>query len=165
MASKLSSSLVPLFSLGLACCGLHACGGSGNGPATAVTTVRVYAGGGGDDMVEAVGSNRDAAVLGLKFALGGRPAAGQPLTVTVRFTPHADLAHILARLHVDNEIELRNGAELPMLDHPVRDVAVDESFVVTPRHAGVYTLSVTVTSDGDAASVSRTFSIPLIVGP
>ena len=152
--------------LSLVCCGLYACGGAGSGPAPAATSARAHTGGGGgDDMVEAVGSNLDATTLDLKFALGARPVAGQPLIIHVRMTPLVDLGRVEARMHADEGMELRPAIELAELDHPVHDVAVDREITAVPAHEGIYTIQVTVTTDGDAASVSRTYGIPVIVAP
>jgi len=147
----------------LLCGCLCACGGAGGGPAPAVTAAVKHPGGGADDMVQAVSSGRDAPALELKFALGQRPVTGQPLDIRLRWIPHMELGHLETRLHADDGLELRSGTGLPVLEHPARDVPVEQHFAVMPAHDGIFAIQVTVTMDSDSGVVSRTFAIPVIV--
>lgn len=155
--------------LALACGGLAACGHSGSGTAPAAPAAAAAAAprtphGPADDLVQAVSSGQDEN-LDLRFAVREKPVAGRPVDITVQLTPRTDLEHLTARVHVDDGLTLRSGAELPPLDHPQRDQPVQQEIVAMPARDGIYTIMVTVTAELGSGSLSRTFAIPLMVGP
>ena len=117
------------------------------------------------DLVEAVSASHSTGPVDLKFALRRRPVAGQPLTVRLRLSLSSSLDRVEARFHSDDGLDIRAGSTLEPLERPAAGVNVEHDLVVVPEREGVYSLMATVTTTSQSESVSRSFSIPILVDP
>lgn len=119
-----------------------------------------------DNMVAAVATGKTSTVIGVYFALGNAPTIDNALPIDVAIVPHQGFNSLKARFYTQGDgLTLVSGDLL----QPVGDVQAETSFdhklVLMPRKEGVYTVSANLETEGAEGSVSRIFSIPVIVSP
>lgn len=155
-----------IVALGMAI-GLSGCGSSdptaGTEGRPATKTSRP-AGDNHPDMVAAVNASKTAGAVELYFSIPSAPVVGQPIDIQLVITPLTDLERIIARFQATEGLEVMHGAESGPHDNPARGVEIPHTLTVRPKADGVYAIQAIVLSDSDTQSVSRTFSIPIIVG-
>jgi hypothetical protein len=154
--------------------GLSACGGSSNKPADAQSSVKktVVHHGAADpsarspeDMVTAVSPCKAGPPVELKFELREAPKAGEALEVDVAILPDAPaINRLYGKFSGGDGVDLVDGGDLAAVDKPPQGTAIRHLLRVLPKKDGIYTVNATVTVDLADDSVTRTFSIPLIVG-
>ena len=156
----------------LAACGLlGACHRAGSGSAAPLVKRHAEAASspadaGPSDLVAAVsGGGADEGPVGLKFQLQQRPVAGQPEVITLRLVANQALEHLEARFRPDDGLEVTQGGDFDPEGQMEAGTSVDHVLTLVPDHEGVYTVMATVTSRAAAEGVSRTFVIPIVVGP
>jgi hypothetical protein len=153
-----------------ACGVLGACHHSGGAPLVKRHAGPVTAGSGADqgpaDLVSAVSSSgATEGVVSLKFQVVQRPIAGQPVVLVLRLMANQPLEHLEARFHTDDGLEIPQGGDFDPEGHLDAGTAVDHSLTVVAAHSGVYTIMATVTTGSAADALSRSFVIPIVVGP
>ena len=153
-----------------ACGVLGACHHSGGAALIKRHAGSVAAGSGADqgpaDLVSAVSSSgATEGVVSLKFQLVQRPVAGQPVVLLLRLMANQPLEHLEARFHTDDGLEIPQGGDFDPEGHLDAGTAVDHSLTVMAAHEGVYTVMATVTTGSAADALSRSFVIPIVVGP
>jgi hypothetical protein len=116
------------------------------------------------DLVSAVSGNGGAdGAVGLKFELGQRPVAGQPLLLTLRLVANQPLEHLEARFHADEGLQVTEGSDFESPGHMDAGDSVDHALTVLPDRDGVYSVMATVTTGSATEGVSRSFVIPIVV--
>lgn len=116
------------------------------------------------DLVSAVsGGAGDDGPIGLKFQLGQRPVAGQPVVITLRLVVNQALEHLEARFHTDEGLTLTQGGVLDPEGPMDVGGTVDHTLTLVPAHDGVSTVMATVTTIAADQTVSRSFIIPIVV--
>lgn len=159
----------------LAACGLL--GACHHGAASATPLVKRHSGpgsgsgpGAGDapagptDLVSAVSGGGEEGPAGLKFQVGQRPVAGQPVVITLRLVANQALDHLEARFRPDEGLEVSQGGDFDPQGHLDAGETVDHDLTLIPDHDGIYTVLATVTTGSADAAVSRSFVIPIVVG-
>jgi len=116
------------------------------------------------DLVSAVSGGGGEGPVGLKFQVGQRPAAGQPVVVTLRLIANQALDHLEARFRPDEGLEVTQGGDFDPQGHMDVGETVDHDLTLVPGHDGIYTVLATVTTGSADAAVSRSFVIPIVVG-
>ena len=154
--------------------GLSACGGSKGSADTAHSSARQAtahrgaadpSGRAPDDMVAAVSAGKGGPPVGLKFELRGAPQPGQPLDVDIAILPDAPaISRLYARFMGGEGIDLVDGGELAAIDKPAQGAVIRHVLRVLPKQDGIYTFSAAVSVELADDSVTRTFTIPVIVG-
>jgi hypothetical protein len=156
--------------------GLSACGGSSNQPADAThsTAKKSEPGHHGPanpaerslaDMVTAVSAGKGGPPVELKFELRDAPKAGQALEVDMAIlTDAAAINRVYAQFSGGDGIDLVEGSNLPAIEKPAQGQVIRHLVQVLPQKDGIYTLNAAVTLDLADGSVTRTFTIPVIVG-
>jgi hypothetical protein len=118
------------------------------------------------DLVAAVslGGSGEGAVS-LKFQLGQRPMAGQPVDIVLRLVANQPLEHLEARFHTDDGLDIPQGSDFDPEGHMDPGSAIEHRLTVVAAHEGVYTVMATVTNGTAADAVSHSFVIPIVFGP
>jgi hypothetical protein len=116
------------------------------------------------NMVSAVSSGKSSEDLQLKFELKGKPAVGQPVDIVLALIPGQELDRVLTTFQGSDGLDISAGAKPDPVDHPPVGVPVDYTVTVVAKRDGVFSLSALVLADSRTASVSRTFSVPVIAG-
>lgn len=143
--------------------------GAGEGGTARVTAARArrtaQAGGvAAQDMVRAVSAGGAGAPVELRFALQGRPAAGQPLELDVALTAVTPVQRLRATFQGGEGFEVRAGHTLGPLEGPQVGEARTHRVTVVPRTDGIFNLSAVVLVEQASGELARTFAIPVIVG-
>lgn len=117
-------------------------------------------------MVSAVVANKSAAVpVQVKFSLGSRPTAAEPLDVGLVVLPTAaTIDRISGKIVTDDGLDIVGGADITATDHPAEGVPLEHAVKLLPRRDGVFTFNAVITVDSGADTSTETFSMPLIVG-
>ena len=155
--------------------GLSACGGSANQSADAShSAAKKTAAHHGpadpserspQDMVSAVSAGKGGPPVELKFELRDAPKAGEALEVDIAVLPDSPAINRLYGKFIGGEgIDLVEGGDLAAVDKPAQGTVIRHVVRVLPKKDGIFTLNAAVTVDLADDSVTRTFTIPLIVG-
>jgi hypothetical protein len=117
------------------------------------------------DMVAAVSAGRAGPPVEVKFDLRDLPQAGQPLDVDIAVVPDSpSISRIYAKFQGGDDFSLVDGGELAQVDKPAAGSVIRHVVRVVPKRDGIFALSATVSVDLADDSLTRTFSIPVIVG-
>ena len=118
-----------------------------------------------EDMVAAVSAGKGGPPVELKYELRGAPKAGEELDVDIAVLPvSAAINRLYARFQGGGEIELVDGAEISAIEKPAQGSVIRHLLRVLPKQDGIFTLNAAVSVELADDSVTRTFTIPLIVG-
>jgi hypothetical protein len=118
-----------------------------------------------EDMVAAVSASKSGPPVELKFELRERPEAGQPLDVDIAVLPDAPaISRIYAKFQGGEGFSVVDGSELSDVEKPAMGSVIRHVVRVVPKQDGIFALSATVAVDAGNDSLTRTFSIPVIVG-
>jgi hypothetical protein len=117
------------------------------------------------DMVAAVSASKAASVISLHFALRAQPTVNTPLPVEVAIVPHRKFASI--RVHFENQdgLTATAGENLGPVTDAETETALLHQLVLLPSKAGMFMVTSSVEIESEDGSVTRTFSIPIIVAP
>jgi hypothetical protein len=117
------------------------------------------------DMVAGVSPSKAGPPVALKFELREQPHAGQTLDVDIAVLPGAPaIDRIYGKFHGAEGLDLVEGGELPAIDKPAVGSVIRHVVRVLPKQDGIFTMSATVSVDLADESITRTYSIPVIVG-
>jgi hypothetical protein len=117
------------------------------------------------DMVEGVTLSKSGPPVELKYELRQAPQPGQPLDVDIAVVPGATpVDRIYAKFQVGQGLDLVEGGEIAAVDKPVSGTPIRHVVRVLPKTDGIYTVSAMIAVDTPTDSITRTFSIPVIVG-
>jgi hypothetical protein len=114
-------------------------------------------------MAHAVGNGKPGAAVEIRYEFSSKPAVGTPMELQIAFVPHAGVDSM------DIAVSGMDGVTLSgTLNASFAEVESSKPYMhtvsVLPDRAGVYYLSVVVTTQIGNSNLSRTFSIPFSVG-
>lgn len=115
-------------------------------------------------MVRAVSAGGAGAPVELRFALQGRPTAGQPLEIEVAITAVTPVERLRATFQGGEAFEVQAGPALGPLQRPQVGQSATHRVTVVPRADGIFNLSAVVLVEQASGELARTFAIPVIVG-
>jgi hypothetical protein len=117
------------------------------------------------DMVSAVSAGKGGPPVELKYELRGAPEAGKPMDVDIAVLPDAPaIARLYGRFQGSDGIELVDGSELAAIEKPAQGSVIRHVIRVVPKEDGIFTVNAAVSVELADDSVTRTFTIPVIVG-
>lgn len=117
------------------------------------------------NMVAAVSSGKTATVIGVHFALGAAPAVGQSLPVSIAVVPHTSFSSVQASFEAPDAVILATGELIEPLKDVKPESIISHTLVLQPRQEGVFLVTAAVETEGEEGTVTRIYSIPLIVNP
>ena len=154
----------------LACCALlAACDdapeaqGSSSGPAIPRQASKVA--GLAPDMVSAVSSGKSATVVSVHFALRAAPTIGKPLPVDIAVVPHVDFRTLRVVFEARDGVKLQGDTSIGPVNDAAAEKAITHHLELMPESEGVYMVTASVDTEGGEGSITRVFSIPVIVAP
>jgi hypothetical protein len=116
------------------------------------------------DMVAGVTAAKGAGLVDLKFKVEARPELGQPLVIDVAFLPNV-ASDLMRATFISTEGLSVRSSEVPADYERVQAGAVyRHQLTVVPRDNGVYFVSAIISMQTPTGDVTRTFSIPVVVG-
>lgn len=149
---------------------LAACNGSGPeapaGPTTSGSKPKgAKAGSVGEDMVAAVAPETSSAVIGVYFRLPQAPVLNEGFPLDIEIVPHQEFSAVSAHFFSQNGLTLVSGDSFGPLADSKPDKAIRHQLVLMPALEGLYMVSATLETSGVDGTVSRVFSIPVVVAP
>ncbi len=137
--------------------GSDSAGGKANAPRAADEATR--------NMVSGVTGGRQGELLDLKFELKSRPQVGEPLMIDVALIPRVASPTLRATYIATDGLAVRDSDVPAEYQNVQADSVYRQQLTVVPKENGVYYVNAVVTIQTDAGDLSRTFSIPVLVGP
>ena len=114
-------------------------------------------------MARAVGNGKPGAAVDIKYDFRGKPEVGKPIEVRLAFIPTAGVESLVAKITDMEGITVAGGLN-PEFNNVQAGQPYEHTFSLLAHRAGVYYVSVEVTTKMGGATTGRTFSIPLSVG-
>jgi hypothetical protein len=118
-----------------------------------------------EQMVAAVSTSHSATVIGVYFSLGKTPVVHQALPVDIVLVPHQKLARVVVHFDGQDGITVVSGDAMEPKADVEAESALKHELVLMPTAEGVFMINASVETEGAEGTVSRVFSIPIIVGP
>ena len=116
-------------------------------------------------MVSGVAAGRAAdAFVDLKFELKARPEIGKPLTIDVALLPRVATEAMNVTYLANEGLAVQQSSMPSKYEHVQAGSVYRHQATVVPSDQGVYSLSAIVMVQTDTGDVTRTFSIPVVVG-
>ena len=117
------------------------------------------------EFTAAVTVGNTAAPARVQFRLGARPAAGEPLPVSVRVLPTANVDRLQVFFETEPGVAFVDESQSTfVVDRLGSGTAHSHELQVLPQKDGIYLLKVTVMADSSGSSKVSEFAIPLLVG-
>jgi hypothetical protein len=114
-------------------------------------------------MARAVGNGKPGAAVDIRYDFQAKPDVGVPAALEIAFIPRAGVDAIEARISGMPGVSV-TGPLNAKFERVEPGKPYKHSVNVLPQQAGVYYLSVTVTTLIGGTELARTFSIPFVVG-
>ncbi len=106
-----------------------------------------------------------AALVQVKFEIGTRPAAGEPVDIDVVIQPVADTIDRLAgTIQGDDGLDIVSGDVIAPTDKPAAGTPIHHALKVLAKRDGIFTVSATLAVDAGGQTLSPVFAFPLIAG-
>ncbi|HEX6638656.1 MAG TPA: hypothetical protein VF033_13445 [Steroidobacteraceae bacterium] len=115
------------------------------------------------NMVAAVSASKTSSVLGVHFALESAPVVGKPLGVDILVVPHREFTTLRVNFETPEGLILATGDRFAVSSGIKAETAYSHKLVIQPQQEGVYLITVGVETVSEDGSVTRIYSIPLIV--
>lgn len=119
---------------------------------------------GAADFVSAIGPEKTALPIEVRFALRNRPEVGKPVELDVQVTPTGPLGRLVTSFHADDGLAIERGGATSETDRPEPGVALSRALTIVAQRDGLFYVKATVLVDAGADSVASTFTIPVIAG-
>jgi hypothetical protein len=119
----------------------------------------------GENMVAAVPAGKSARFVGVHFSLGNVPTVKQALPVEIAIIPHENFTSLGASFETQEGLTLISGDVLPTTKNAAAETTLKHQLALMPARSGVFMVTATVETEGADGTVSRVFSIPVIVEP
>jgi hypothetical protein len=118
-----------------------------------------------EDMVAAVSVGKGGPPVGLKFELRSVPQAGQAVDLDLAVLPDAPaIDRIDGKFDGGENLPLVEGGDLGAVDKPAQGTVIRHVVRLLPKQDGIFTVTAAVTVTLANDSITRTFTIPVIVG-
>ncbi|HEV8330991.1 MAG TPA: hypothetical protein VGQ22_06205 [Steroidobacteraceae bacterium] len=114
-------------------------------------------------MARAVGNGKPGAAVEIRYDFSGKPAVGSPVQVQIAFIPHAGVDSMEIVINGMDGVTL-TGAQSANFTEVEPQKPYVHTLTVQPDRSGVFYLSVVVTTQIGNQNLSRTFSVPFVVG-
>jgi len=116
------------------------------------------------EMVAAVSSARNSNVVSVHFVLNGTPTVSKALPVDIAIVPHVPVSALIAHFEAHDGLALATGNVLERQSEPKPEALIKHQLVLLPSKEGVFMVTAVVETESTEGTVSRIFSIPVIVG-
>jgi hypothetical protein len=117
------------------------------------------------EMVAAVSSGKTANAIGMHFALGAPPAVGQALPVRIAIVPHRKFLSVRAHFEGPDGMAVASGDTYGPKTDVAAEITLEHELILMPGREGMFMVTASIDTEGDEGSVTRIFSIPVIVIP
>jgi hypothetical protein len=118
-----------------------------------------------NEMVSAVSAGKNASAIGVHFALRAPPTVGMPLPVAIVIVPHRKFLTVRAHFETHDGLTMTAGDVYGPSNDVAAESVLKHELTLLPEKEGVFMVTTIVDTEGEEGSVTRVFSIPVIVGP
>jgi hypothetical protein len=118
-----------------------------------------------NQMVSAVSAGKTASAISVHFALGAAPVVGQALPVKIAIVPHRSFKAVQAHFESHDGLTVTAGENFGPITEADSETALEHDLVLLPAKEGVFMVTTSVAADDEDGSVTRIYTIPVIVGP
>lgn len=106
-----------------------------------------------------------AALLQVKFELGGRPVVGDPVDVDLVIVPQADhIEQISGTVQGEEGLEVVSGGTIAPADKPLFGTPIHRTIKVRATRDGIFSLSAALAVEADGQTLAPVYSLPVIAG-
>ena len=153
--------------------GLNGCGSSSSGSGDAAhsgakkTTHGVVdpSSRAAEDMVAAVSAGKGGPPVGLRFEVRSNPEPGQPVDIDLAILPNAAaIERIEGKVQGGENVSVVEGGDIPTVEKPAQGTVIRHVVRLLPKQDGIFTVTAALNVDLGTDSITRIFTIPLIVG-
>lgn len=116
------------------------------------------------EMVAAVSATRNANVVSVHFSLKGTPVVNKALPMDIAIVPHQAILALSVHFEARDGLAIATGNALERQTDPRPGSVIKHQLVLLPSKEGVFMVTAIVETETSEGSVSRVFSIPVIVG-
>jgi len=118
-----------------------------------------------EDMVAAVSAGKGGPPVGLRFEVRSTPEAGQPVDVDLAILPNAAaIDHLEGKIQGGENLSVVEGGAIPAVEKPAQGTVIRHVVRLLPKRDGIFIVTAAVNVDLGTDSITRTFTIPVIVG-
>lgn len=114
-------------------------------------------------MARAVGDGKPGAAVELHYDFATKPEVGVPTEIQIALVPRAGATSLEATIAGMDGVTVA-GDLRPRFDNVESGKTYEHTISLLPERAGVYYITVAVTTTLNGAPIGRTFSIPFVVG-
>jgi hypothetical protein len=115
------------------------------------------------EMVSAVSGTGGDGAVSIRFDLPKRPVLNDTIDITVAIVPRNEIDRLQVVFQSVEGLRVVANSNLGPIEKPKVDAEIRHVVSVTPIKEGVFSLSAVTLIESSATSVSRTYSIPVIV--
>ncbi|MEJ0084578.1 MAG: hypothetical protein WDO72_02745 [Pseudomonadota bacterium] len=117
------------------------------------------------DMVAAVSAAKTATMLGVHFALRAVPTVNQPLPIDIAIVPHRDFTSLRAHFESRDGLPMTSGDTFAQKADAPKEKVLTHELMLQPAKDGLFMITAIVETEGADGTVTRVFSIPVVVSP
>jgi hypothetical protein len=113
--------------------------------------------------VAAVSAGKTASALSVHFSLEAPPAVGKPLPVEIAIVPHRPFTSVQAMFEAPEALVMPAGTRFEPQKDVKSEVVLTHRLQLQPSQEGVFLITAAVETEGEEGTVTRIYSIPVIV--
>jgi hypothetical protein len=117
------------------------------------------------NMVAAVSAGKSAAMISVHFALVAVPTVGKPLPVDIAIVPHRPFTSVRAFFEAPDAVIMATGDVFAPQTDVKAETVIAHKVLLQPTQEGVFLVTAAVETEGEDGTVTRIYSIPVIVHP
>jgi len=117
------------------------------------------------EMVAAVSSIKNISVVSVHFVLNGAPTVNKALPVDIAIVPHQSVSSLMVHFEARDGLALATGNVIERSTDPTPEKIIKHQLVLMPGREGVFMVTAIVETESSEGTISRIFSIPVIVSP
>jgi hypothetical protein len=117
------------------------------------------------NMVAAVSSTKNANVVSVHFMLNGTPTVNKALPVDIAIIPHQGVSSLNVHFEAHDGLAVAAGNEVERIVDPTPEKLIKHQLVLLPGREGVFMVVAVVETESGEGTISRIYSIPVIVAP
>lgn len=115
------------------------------------------------NMVSAVSASKTAGLIGIHFKLEAPPVVGKPVGVEIAIIPHRQFNALRVLFETPEAVILAMGDRFETSGTVKAEALFSHKVVVQPTQEGVFLITAAVESESEEGTLTRLYSIPVIV--
>ena len=113
----------------------------------------------------AVSSTKNINVVSVHFVLNGAPTVNKALPVDIAIVPHKSVSSLIVHFEARDGLAVAAGNVVERSTDPTPEKIIKHQLVLMTGREGVFMVTAIVETESSEGTISRIFSIPVIVAP